>query len=214
MNRPITRVAPTRTTLTALTAALMLAALGACASSDSAPTKAAAASETKAATETKAHTPPTTAQLEPYSCGTVQRMHTLDGVFLASQPAAADFEQASKGGIKTVINNRHASETPDFDEKAIVEGLGMTYISLPYNGEAELTDDVFTRARELLASAQRPILMHCGSANRTGALWLAYRALDGGLSLDAARAEAKVVGLKSPAYEAKAVDYVKRKGGK
>lgn len=207
MNRPITRVSTARTTLTALTAALLLAALGACATSDSAPTKAAAA-------EAKAHTPPTTAQLEPYSCGTVQRMHTLDGVFLASQPATADFEQASKGGIKTVINNRHASETPDFDEKSIVEGLGMTYISLPYNGEAELTDDVFTRARELLASAERPILMHCGSANRTGALWLAYRALDGGLSLDAARAEAKVVGLKSPAYEAKAVDYVKRKGGK
>lgn len=214
MNRSIARVIAARTTLTALTAALLLAALGACASSDSAPTKAAAASETKAAAEDKAHTPPTTAQLEPYSCGTVQRMHTLDGVFLASQPAAADFEQASKGGIKTVINNRHASETPDFDEKTIVEGLGMTYISLPYNGEAELTDDVFTRARELLASAQRPILMHCGSANRTGALWLAYRALDGGISLDAARAEAKAVGLKSPAYEAKAVDYVKRKGGK
>ena len=57
------------------------------------------------------------------------------------------------------------------------------------------------------------MLLHCASSNRVGAVWLAYRALDGGLSIEEAKAEAKIVGLKSPALEAKAIDYVKRKKG-
>lgn len=177
-------------------AVLLLALVGACTSSPNTPT------------------PPEAASLEPSRMGSIARLHTCGDISMASQPSAADFAEAHQWGVKTVINNRHASETPDFDEKAIVEGLGMTYISLPYNGEAELTDEVFARARELFACAERPILMHCGSGNRTGALWLAYRALDAGLSLDAAIAEAKAVGLKSTAYEARAVDYVKRTSGK
>lgn len=198
--------------LSTVAVALILPALGACTSSSTGSDTAPVAAKAPKASE--AHTPPTTDVLEPYQCGSVQRMHTYQGVFLASQPAAADFGQASKGGVKTVINLRTASEQPDFDERATVEGLGLTYLHLPFNGEAELTDDVFARSREMLKTAQRPILLHCASANRVGALWLAHRVLDGGLTIEQAKAEAKVVGLKSPGYEAKAVDYVKRMGGK
>ena len=70
--------------------------------------------------------------------------------------------------------------------------------------------EVFDQAREQLKTAERPILLHCASANRVGAVWLPYRVLDGGLSWDHALAEAKTVGLKSPDYEAKAKDYIQR----
>jgi uncharacterized protein (TIGR01244 family) len=159
---------------------------------------------------TTAATPPAAERLEPYECGNVQRIHTLGGVFLASQPQPVDFEHAQKGGIKTVVNLRHDSEL-EFDERAVVEGLGMRYEHLPWNGADELTDAVFDRARELLRTAERPLMLHCASANRVGALWLAFRALDGGLDLDAATAEARMVGLKTPAYLAKATDYVNRR---
>jgi protein tyrosine phosphatase (PTP) superfamily phosphohydrolase (DUF442 family) len=42
-------------------------------------------------------------------------------VFLASQPSAADFEQAAKGGVRTVLNIRHDAEQPDMDERASEE---------------------------------------------------------------------------------------------
>jgi uncharacterized protein (TIGR01244 family) len=164
-----------------------------------------------AAPAAEPHALPTTATLEPHACGSVARTHTLGDVFLASQPQPADFEQAHAGGIRTVINLRHDSEITDFDERATVTGLGMGYEHLPWNGPDELTDAVFDRARALLNTAERPILLHCGSANRVGALWLAWRALDGGLDVAAAEAEAKVVGLKTPAYLAKAKDYVARR---
>lgn len=157
------------------------------------------------------HHPPLAAEsLEPYECGSVTRLNTFEGIFLASQPAEADFEQASMGGIRTVINLRHDFEMVDMNEQDVVQGLGLNYIHVPWNGPEELTDEVLDTLRLQLNQAERPILMHCSSANRVGAVWLAYRMLDGGLTADAAKAEAKTVGLKSPAYEAKVLDYVKR----
>lgn len=152
----------------------------------------------------------TTEKLEPYTCGSVQRLHTFAGIFLASQPEPADFEQAKRGGVKTVINLRHAKEQAGFDEAAHVAALGLGYVSLPWDGPDQLTDAVFDRARELLSSVEKPVLLHCSSANRVGAVWIPYRVLDGGLDLEAAVAEAKVVGLKSPDYERKAREYVAR----
>lgn len=150
----------------------------------------------------------TTEQLEPYSCGTISRLHTLGGIFLASQPAPADFEQAKEGGVVTVLDLRHDRERPDFDERAFVTELGLQYVQLPWNGPDELTDEVFDEGRRLLSTLERPLLFHCGSANRVGALWIPWRVLDGGLDLEEAVAEAKVIGLKTPAYEARAREYV------
>ncbi len=67
--------------------------------------------------------------LEPYECGTIKRLHTHDGIFVASQPAEADLKHASEAGVKTVINLRKDGEI-DWDERAIVEGLDMTYHSV------------------------------------------------------------------------------------
>ncbi len=152
----------------------------------------------------------TTEKLEPYECGTITRLHTYQGVFLASQPSPDDFKQAKKGGVKTVINLRHPSEQEDFDERAFIEGLGLTYHNVPWNGPEELTDETFGKVRSLLRDAERPILLHCSSANRVGAMWLAYRVLDDSATTQTAIAEAKTVGLMSPDYESKAMAYIKR----
>ena len=149
-------------------------------------------------------------KLAPYTCGSIANMHTLSGVFLASQPSASDFEAARAAGVKTVVNLRTPAEQPDFDEQALVTGLGLAYVHLPWNGADQLTDEVFTRSRELLNTAERPLLVHCASANRVGAVWIPWRVLDGGLTLDEAAAEARTIGLKTAEYEAKARDYVAR----
>jgi protein tyrosine phosphatase (PTP) superfamily phosphohydrolase (DUF442 family) len=152
----------------------------------------------------------TTQQLEVYECGTITRLHTYEGLFLASQPKVEDFEQAKMGGVVTVINMRHESENTDFDEALVIHNLGLKYVNLPWNGPDELTDEIFDQAREMFNTVERPALVHCGSANRVGAVYLPWRVLDGGLSVEDALAEAKVVGLKTPMYETKALDYIKR----
>ena len=51
------------------------------------------------------------------------------------------------------------------------------------------------------------MILHCSSANRVGAVWLAHRVLDGGLKYNEALSEAKTVGLKLPAYEERVKEY-------
>ena len=53
-----------------------------------------------------------------------------------------------------------------------------------------------------------PTLLHCAVADRVGAIWYAYRRLDGHLSPEAAKREADTVGLRSPAYLDRAREYV------
>ena len=149
-------------------------------------------------------------KLEPYECGKVKRLHTLGGAFLASQPQPEDFETAKEAGIKTIVNLRHKEEL-DWDEAALIKKLGLEYHNVPFKSPKSLTDDVFAQVREILnEKSKRPLILHCASANRVGAIWLAHRVLDGGLSYDDALAEAKTVGLKLPAYEEKAKVYITR----
>jgi uncharacterized protein (TIGR01244 family) len=93
----------------------------------------------------------------------------------------------------------------------VVGDLGMGYHNVPWNGPDELTDERFDTVRELLRTAERPLLLHCSSGNRVGAMWLAYRALDDGLSYEEALREAKIVGMKTPAFETKAKSYIERR---
>ena len=153
-----------------------------------------------------------TEKLEPIESDSVRRLHTYQGVFLASQPRQADLEWAAQGGVKTVINLRLPDEVKDFDEQEIVTNLGMSYYNPGFDGPAMLTDAVFDQVRDLLANpAKKPVLLHCSSANRVGAIWLAHRVLDGGLSYEDALAEAKIVGLTLPAYQDKAISYIERR---
>ncbi len=141
-----------------------------------------------------------TPKLEPYQCGKVQRLHVFGGIFLASQPTKEDFKTAAENGIKTVLNLRTAKEL-DWDEGAWVKKLGMNYVNIPIT-PSTFTDEKIDQARKLLKdSKNQPLLVHCASANRVGAIWLAHRVLDHGLSYQEALKEARTVGLRSPVLE-------------
>jgi protein tyrosine phosphatase (PTP) superfamily phosphohydrolase (DUF442 family) len=166
---------------------------------------------TAAAASTPAPAPPPPDALAPATCGAMQKVHELDGVYTAGQPSPEDLHAARAAGIRTVIDLRRADEKRGYDEPAAAAVAGLEYVALPFNGPAELTDAVFERARELLPPAVRPLLLHGAAANRVGAVCIPYRVLDVGLDLEAAVAEARTIGLKTPEYEALARDYVERR---
>ncbi|MCU0977729.1 MAG: protein tyrosine phosphatase family protein [Pirellulaceae bacterium] len=149
-------------------------------------------------------------ELTSCSCFQANGIHEFGGVFLAGQPTPEGFAEAQKAGVRTVVNLRAANEL-NWDEKATVVELGMQYVHVPVASADALTDDVFQQMRQLLKDkAKRPMLVHCFSAGRVGATWLAHRVLDDGLTVEAAVAEAKTIGLKKEEYIAKATDYVRR----
>ena len=149
-------------------------------------------------------------RIETATLGGTPNVHKYMAFYLAGQPSKADFQQVKKNGIKTVINLRMPEEL-SFDEEQVVTDLGMSYHNLGIGSPDMMTDQLFSEIREILNEAEnQPVLLHCGSANRVGAMWLAFQALDGGLSIEAALAEAKTVGLRNPAMEVKVKDYVER----
>jgi uncharacterized protein (TIGR01244 family) len=149
-------------------------------------------------------------KLEACKIGKAQPSHRLGNLYLAGQPKVEDFQHAKEQGIKTVLNLRKKEELA-WDEEAAVKKLELTYINLPFASPAELKDDVFEQARKILRDKERqPVLLHCASANRVGAIWLAHRVLDDKLPYAQALEEARKVGLKAPALEETAKNYIAR----
>lgn len=118
----------------------------------------------------------------------------VNGVTSAGQPDAAALEVFADAGYATVIDLRGEAEERGFDEAALVEELGLHYVTLPIeNGDAIS----FENARKLDALLQEypgPVLVHCGSGNRVGAL-LALRASLDGADDDSALALGRAGGL-------------------
>ena len=101
----------------------------------------------------------------------------IPGVLSGGQPTQDQIASAGSAGYKTVINLRPDTE-PGFEwEVAAVKAAGMAYVSIPVAGAAGLTKENVTLLDAALkdAVAKGPVLLHCGSGNRIGAL-LALRA--------------------------------------
>ncbi|MEO8467158.1 MAG: sulfur transferase domain-containing protein [Gammaproteobacteria bacterium] len=98
------------------------------------------------------------------------RKDAVPGITTAGQPSADQLAAAAKSGIKTVIDLRGLVEDRGLDERATVEKLGMSYVTLPVEGGNGVTYANATALDKLLATAKGPVLVHCATGNRAGAL--------------------------------------------
>jgi uncharacterized protein (TIGR01244 family) len=121
----------------------------------------------------------------------------FDGIVTAGQPSPEQLEAFKAAGIATVVNLRQPTETLGFDEQSTVETLGMTYVALPIAGSAGLSEENVRRFADILDSHARPMLVHCGSANRVGALFALDAGRHRGKSVDEAIELGRAAGLGS-----------------
>lgn len=132
----------------------------------------------------------------------------LEGVVTAGQPTKEHFERLAEAGYRTVIDLREPEERRELDEPEVVQWAGMEYVSIPV-GHDDIDNETFDRFRELMADRKRrPVLVHCSSANRVGALLIPYLLLDEGRSPEEAREIVARVGLRSNKLERAAFRYV------
>ena len=153
----------------------------------------------------------TSPSIEDVTLGNTKNVHLCRNLFLAGQPTQGDIPIIKEKGIKRVVTLREEGEV-EWNERAAFEDAGLEFVQVPFRSPDSLTDDVFLRVRKLLQKSNKgSILLHCGSANRVGAVWLTYRVLDENVPLARAVEEAKKVGLRSEEYKSKALDYIERK---
>lgn len=122
--------------------------------------------------------------------------HPSDNIWVAGQPSLQDLQAVKAAGVSVVVNMRAQGEPTGFsDEKATVEGLGLSYTFIPVAGAAGITDDNADKLKAVLqAHPDDKILLHCASGNRVGAL-MALIAFKDGKSVDEAMAVGAEAGM-------------------
>lgn len=119
------------------------------------------------------------------------------GIIAAGRLTPIDIARLQNAGIRHVIDLTPDAETPDFEEAEAVRAAGMIYSNLPVRGAADLTDSNVRAFDVMLGEAQRPVLVHCASGNRVGAMAALRAAWVEGRPIEEAIAIGKSWGLTS-----------------
>lgn len=117
------------------------------------------------------------------------------GVIAAGRIGPGDITGVRDAGIRHVIDLTPDAETPGFDEAAAVRAAGLRYSNLPLAGAPDLTRENVLAFDTMLAEAERPVLVHCASGNRVGAMAALRAAWVEGRSTEEAIAFGKEWGL-------------------
>ena len=103
----------------------------------------------------------------------------IDGITSSGQPDQAALEVFSESGYAAIIDLRGESENRGINEKAAVESLGMDYVLFPIESRAAISFENAAELDKLIKSYDAPVLIHCGSGNRVGALLALRQSLKG-----------------------------------
>ncbi len=112
----------------------------------------------------------------------------------SGQPDGATLDVLEAAGFTTIIDIRTAGEDRGIDEAQEVAARNMTYISFPIGGASDVSYENARELDRLLSSIDGPVLVHCQSGNRVGALY-ALREKLAGASNEEAMAVGKSAGL-------------------
>lgn len=98
----------------------------------------------------------------------------LEGDLLAGgQPSLEQLRALRDLGYRTVVDLRTEGEGGPGAEE--VEGLGLSFVRLSVAGAEDISEEKARTLDVVLGSVEGPVVLHCGSGNRVGAL-LALRA--------------------------------------
>lgn len=115
------------------------------------------------------------------------------GTLLGGQPTSEQLEIISEHGYATVVNLRGADEGGTTEQQ--VEEVGMAYVSIPINGTEDLTAENARALAKVMEESKRPVVVHCGSGNRVGALFALKAFYVDGMSAEDAVTFGKKAGM-------------------
>lgn len=118
------------------------------------------------------------------------------GLLAAGQPTGEQVQLAAEEGYRTVIDLRTADEPRGYDEPGAAKANGLAYVNIPVT-PATLDQATLDKFLETMRKAERPVLLHCATSNRVGALYYAWLVLEKGAKPAEALAKAKAAGLKN-----------------
>ncbi len=99
----------------------------------------------------------------------------FDDLLIGGQPTQDDLRRAAEEGYTTVVNLRPDDELPAWYTRSFIEDeLGLRYHRIPVAGADDVTEENAEELAAIVDDADMfPVLMHCSSGNRVGALFAA-----------------------------------------
>ncbi len=97
-------------------------------------------------------------------------VHPVEGITAAGQPNHAAFGVFAASGYTTVIDMRGPTENRGLDEPSVIAALGMDYVPFPITIAENISFENATKLEQLIKEADGPVLVHCASSDRVGAL--------------------------------------------
>ena len=116
---------------------------------------------------------------------------------VGGQPSPQAMRRLGEMGFKTIINLRTRPEGAP-EEGEVVRDLGLDYVWVPAKSNTLSLGDI-EAVEEVLSDPERgPVLLHCGSSDRVGAVWAVIQ-VRAGRTMEEAEAAGRAAGLRSPA---------------
>jgi uncharacterized protein (TIGR01244 family) len=126
------------------------------------------------------------------------------------QPSMENLQKMKEQGVRSVVNLRQASEYNFEAEAGMVKKLELRYFHIPVD-KNNLKDEQADEFLKVTSDAKnRPIFIHCTSANRVGAFWMIRRALVDNWKVEDAETEGRKMGMHDEKLREFALDYIKR----
>lgn len=141
------------------------------------------------------------AQMTRQEIAGIRNMTQVDPtIACAGATDAAAIPELAKRGFKSIVNLRLASERDANvdDAKAAAAAAGIRYIHIPFdvaNPDDAIVDRFIAAVSD---SANQPVFVHCGSANRAAGLLMIKRVTVDGWDTAKAESEARAIGLSNP----------------
>ena len=126
------------------------------------------------------------------------------------QPTVEQLTTLKGEGVKTIINLRTPMEYDPAPEIAKAKELGLRYYNIPVASAGPKDEQVVEFLKLTDDPQNRPAFIHCASANRVGAFWMIRRVLRDNWTLDAAKAEAEKIGMRSQNLVDFATQYIQK----
>ena len=126
---------------------------------------------------------------------------------LNSEIAVADcqlspeqLQQAAQSGFRSVLNLRSPQEEGTLaDEAAHAEAAGLTYVNVPVS-PSDLNDSLTDRVMQAMDDLPKPLLTHCKSGMRSGAMALMYLATRHNMTAESALEKGQQNGFNCDAH--------------
>ncbi len=100
--------------------------------------------------------------------------HPEPGLLFGGQPTEEQLEAMAADGLAFVLDLRAEGENRGFDEPAALQSLDVPYLNVPVDADRLALPETFERFIEAMGKVDGPVLVHCASGNRVGALYYAY----------------------------------------